>query len=154
MASLIYISILLGSITGILIYHVNKYMDLKYKYKDLEIKNKKFELFSTVDVEKINKYIDDYIEGYVNRYAINKFIANNAIYIREQEQAEMIKSITKNIALDISELYIHYISLISSIDNDEDLIKFINQKVKYSVINFAANYNMQQETNTKMTKIL
>ena len=47
--------------------------------------------------------------------------------------------------------YVYYIELLVSIENDQDLVKFINTKVKSSTISFCANYNQaRNETNVRI----
>jgi hypothetical protein len=53
----------------------------------------------------------------------------------------MINDVTKNIIIDISELYTYYISLIYNIDGDESLISIIKNKVTNSAVEIVTNYN-------------
>lgn len=130
-----------------------KKSEKEFKIKEKELKNKKYEIFNSIDIDGTKKIVDDMINDYIDRYALYKFIANNIPYIREPDQNEMIKNVTKNIMLDISELYIYYISLITSIDTDEDLTRFIHTKVKNYTISFVSNYNKAKVEPPK-TKLL
>ena len=86
-------------LVGIILFY--RYNMEALRLEEKNIKNKKFELFNNIDVKATKEIIDDYIEEYVNRYAVNKFISNNIQYIREPDMNDMIRNITKNILLDI-----------------------------------------------------
>lgn len=116
---------------------VNRWLDIK----DKEQKNKKFALFNDVNVDTVNKVLNDYIDGYVNRYIVYKFMSQKIIYIRKEDIDQMIKDITKNIMLEVSELYLYYISLVYSYSNDEELATYIHNKVTVATIDTVANYN-------------
>ncbi|MBR6289219.1 MAG: hypothetical protein IKR19_07790 [Acholeplasmatales bacterium] len=115
----------------------HNYLEIKNK----EIKNKKYELYNNVNLETVNTVIDTYIQGYVDRYVLYKFIANKVLYINQDATNEMIKDVTTNIAIDISDIMLYYISLVFAYDSDEDLIRFIRNKVTNSAIEYVTNYN-------------
>ena len=116
---------------------INRLLDLK----DKKIKISKYELYNKVNIEVVNNEIDAYIQIYIDRYILYKFIANKIIYIKQEDTNAMIKDITTNIALDISDLYLYYISLVYSYDTDEELITFIKSKVTNATIEYVTNYN-------------
>lgn len=116
---------------------INRLLDLK----DKKIKISKYELYNKVNIEVVNNEIDAYIQRYIDRYILYKFIANKIIYIKQEDTNAMIKDITTNIALDISDLYLYYISLVYSYDTDEELITFIKSKVTNATIEYVTNYN-------------
>ena len=53
----------------------------------------------------------------------------------------MIHDLSRDIALEISELYIFYINMTHSINTDEDLLKFIHTRLTDMCINIVSNYN-------------
>ena len=77
----------------------------------------------------------------MNRYITYKFIANKVIYIKQDDIEKMVSDTTKLIMIEISELYIYYIKLLRSIDNNEDLIQYIYSRVSTITIDTVANYN-------------
>ena len=107
----------------------------------MKIKNEKYNLFSVLSIESINQYIDEYFERYIQRYISMKFIVRKIEYIKEEDCEIMVRDITKVIALEISELYIFYIKMICNISNDEDLLKFINSKVKSIAVDQVSAFN-------------
>ena len=140
------LSLILGiMIVGVFIYGlvfiVKPYMNEKNRIREIESKNKTYELFASIDPEAVQKELDTYFERYVNRYITYKFIANKVIYIKQDDIEKMVSDTTKLIMIEISELYIYYIKLLRSIDNNEDLIQYIYSRVSTITIDTVANYN-------------
>ena len=124
-----------------LIFIIKPYINEKNRIREIESKNKTYELFANIDTEAVQKELDTYFERYVNRYITYKFIANKVIYIKQDDIEKMVSDTTKLIMIEISELYIYYIKLLRSIDNNEDLIQYIYSRVSTITIDTVANYN-------------
>ena len=124
-----------------LVFIVKPYMNEKNRIREIESKNKTYELFASIDTEAVQKELDTYFERYVNRYITYKFIANKVIYIKQDDIEKMVSDTTKLIMIEISELYIYYIKLLRSIDNNADLIQYIYSRVSTITIDTVANYN-------------
>lgn len=145
-AIILILSLILGiMIAGIftygLVFILKPYMDEKNRIREIETKNKTYELFVNIEPEAVQKELDTYFERYVNRYITYKFIANKVIYIKQDDIEKMVSDITKLIMIEISELYIYYIKLLRSIENNEDLIQYIYSRVSTITIDTVANYN-------------
>lgn len=121
------------------------YLNDKNKIREKEIKNKKYELFNNVDTEFINEKLDKYFEKSVNRYIVYKFISNKVTFIGSDDVETMINDLTKFIIIDISELYVFCISMISAINSQEDLIRFIKNKVQNTTIEAVSNFNKSEQ---------
>ena len=121
------------------------YLNEKNKIREKEIKNKKYELFNSVDIEFISEKLDKYFEKSVNRYIVYKFISNKIPFIDSDDTETMINDLTKFIAIDISELYVFYVSMISAINTEEDLIRFIKNKVQNTTIEAVSNFNKSEQ---------
>ena len=121
------------------------YLNKKNQIREKEITNKKYELFNNIDIEFISEKLDKYFEKSVNRYIVYKFISNKAIFIDSDDTETMINDLTKFIVIDISELYVFYISMISAINNQEDLIRFIKNKVQNTTIEAVSNFNKSEQ---------
>ena len=124
-----------------LIFIIKPYINEKNRIREIESKNKTYELFASIDTEAVQKELDTYFERYVNRYITYKFIANKVIYIKQDDIEKMVSDTTKLIMIEISELYIYYIKLLRAIDNNEDLIQYIYSRVSTITIDTVANYN-------------
>ena len=117
------------------------YLERKNDIREKECKNEKYKIFNEVDPVKINEYIDDYFEKYINRYITYKFISKKIIYIKQEDVDEMVRDLTKFLSLDISELYTYYISLITDIDDEESLVKYIHSRVMNISVEAVLSFN-------------
>lgn len=133
--------ITLGSFIYLFIKYIMPYLNKKNENKEKEIKNKKYELFKDLDPDIMKESIDKYFKSEVNRYIAYKFIANKSMYIKTDEINEMIKDVTKLIYIEISELYVFYIKMTRSIDNDDDLLEYIHNRVQNICIEAVSNFN-------------
>lgn len=121
------------------------YLNRKNEILEKDVKNKKYQLFKDIDVEVVKTYIDSYFESYINRYITYKFLSKKEMYIKQDEVDKMIKDLTKLIYIEISELYVFYISIIYSIENDDSLLKYIKNKVENTCIDAVSSYNRSLE---------
>lgn len=131
----------LGLVFYILISKLFPYLNKKNEIREKEIKNKKYELFKDLDIDIMKQSLDQYFEGYVNRYITYKFLAKKNMYINSEEVEKMVNDLTKLIYLQISELYIFYITMLQSIITDEDLLAYIHNKVENTCLEAVTNYN-------------
>lgn len=114
-----------------------RYLELKR----MNFENTKMDLFVKLDPKKAEEEIDEYIQNKLNEYFVKKLLINKVEYIRKEQVDQMVKDLDKEIMLNISELYIFYIKLLTNIRNDNDLLIFIDSKVKDHVLQFVTEYN-------------
>lgn len=138
---LIIVILIIGYFTWATIYITKKYLIPKNEIENMKLKNEKYNLFSRLSIPDIDNQIRSYITDYLQRYIAYKFISKKIEYIRDEDVETMIKDITKLIYIEISELYIFYIKMVYTINEDEDLLKYINSKVKEISIELVTNYN-------------
>ena len=136
--------------TYIFIFCVTKFIVMPYFNKknellEKDVKNKANTFFSTIDIVSVDKLITEYIQKYIDRYIVYKFISNKKLYINEESTDTMIKDVTKNVMRDISELYVFYFKLLYSIDDTEDLIRYVHDKVMIQTIDSVSSYNKSIE---------
>ena len=137
---MIVIVIIMGTLFNIFIY-INDGIKQICEILNKEIENQKAELFMKADPNIANKEIEEMISDYINRYVVRHFLINNIDFIRKEEIDMMVKKITREVILDISELYLFYVKILVSIKDDDDLIRFINRKVSDKVLEFATEFN-------------
>lgn len=117
------------------------YLERKNDLRDKEIKNKRDELYMAMDAELVEKEIDSMVEKEMNQYVLINFISQNILYIRQPEIEKMIIILTNEISNKISGLYIFYIRVLVSVENEEELKSYIKQKVQEHVLKFTIDYN-------------
>lgn len=117
------------------------YFDRKNDLREMEIKNDTYKLYMRLDPKAIDTEINDFLSKYVREYIVNKFMVKQINFIRSDEANIMSRDITKLVMIDISDLYIFYIKMIESISDDDDLIAYVNRRVKRIVIEEVSHYN-------------
>ena len=120
---------------------IMKHLEENRNLRRLEIENKKVELQMRMDPKLAEKEIEDLVKNYVSQYGFVNFISKQIPFIRDQQVNEMIRYLDKQIMLEISELYIFYIKCITNIEDENDLLIFVDKKVKDQVLEFVTNFN-------------
>lgn len=143
--SLIITIIIVAYLIWATMYITNKYLIPKNENKQMELKNQKYSFLSTLSAESINTALTEYFTNYLQKYIAYKFMSKKINYINEENVELMIKDITKLIYLEISELYVFYIRMIYTVRDDDDLLKYINSKVKEIAIDLVTNYNSSMQ---------
>lgn len=114
-----------------------KYLDLKR----IDFENDKMELLLKIEPKNAEKEIDEYIKNKLNEYIVKNILINKIEFIRKEQIDKMVRELDKEIILNISELYIFYIKLLTNIKDENDLLIFIDSKVKDHVLQFVTEYN-------------
>ena len=119
-----------------------RYLTIRNK----EVENKKMELYLNISPELMEKEIDKFIDDYVKRYIVYRFMSRKIIYINDEECEKMVKSVTENILIELSELYLFYLRTLTDIPDDDALIRVVNTKVKNKCIEQVLDYNSSLES--------
>jgi len=120
---------------------VKPYLDKIAAANDMHIMNEKYALFTSINVDDINEKLDKYFSNFVNKYVVYKFVSKKINYIKDAEVETMINDLTKLIAIDISELYIFYIKMSTSITDQDSLLLYIRNRIQAETIDVVSGYN-------------
>lgn len=140
----VFITFIFLYIAGFAFYVFNgimKHLEENRNLRRLEIENKKVELQMRMDPKLAEKEVEDLVKNYVSQYGFVNFVSKQIPFIRDQQVNEMIRYLDKQIMLEISELYIFYIKCITNIEDENDLLIFVDRKVKDQVLEFVTNFN-------------
>ena len=133
--------LILAFLTCIIIFvvypNLKRYMDLK----DRKTKNELFNLYSNIDPDSVQQTIDNLIDGKIQEYILYRIRIRENQYINSKDSENMIATITESIYIELSELYLFYIKLLVNVETDEDVLSFINSRVKYRAILFISDNN-------------
>ena len=130
---------------GIIVYFFNKLITRKYNQRDFELELEKYKFFGSVDTKKVQEELDNLINKYFAYYVLYNFEALNKNYIKEDEMTQAIKDITKNIVIEMSELYSFYFKMLYDIESEEQLTAKIHEMVTDTMIAYAADFNRPKE---------
>ena len=132
---------LIGSILYVFTKILSPKWERDYKLKEMDIKNKQYDIYLRLSPEAATESINNYVLTYIHNYIKYNFIASKIDYISKDEIEKMVKNVSVLVITDISELYIFYIGLIRTINTDEDLINFVHQKVMELSVEAATEFN-------------
>ena len=130
---------------GLIVYIANKNLRRKYNQKEFELELEKYKFFGNIDTKKIQEELDNLVNKYFTYYALYNFEAHNKKYIKQDEIDQGIKDITKNIIIEMSELYSFYFKMLYDIENEEQLAAKIVEMVTDLMIGYAAETNKPRE---------
>lgn len=122
---------------------LNLIKELKRK-NDIEenkTKNDLYRVYMDIDLAKADELIDNILKSYINRWVLVNITAEGDNYIKEAEVQELIKYTTETFIIDMSDVHLFYIKCLTTITDDESIVRFIRNKVKYLVLDFITDYN-------------
>ena len=115
----------------------NKNMILKNNYIDPELQK----LYANIDTQMVNEEIDKWIKSYLDDYIVKNITIQGSEYIKKTDIDNMLKDVLTNIVYHVSDLYKWYISLLINIDNEDDMIDFITNRLSIQIIAFVSKFN-------------
>jgi len=140
---IICITILISII--IVTYFGNKNITRKYNQKEFELELEKYKFFGNIDTKKIEEELDRLVNKYFAYYALYTFDAANKQYIKEDDMNKGIKDITKNIILEMSELYSFYFRMLYNIETEEQLTAKVMEMVTNTMVSYVSEVNKPKE---------
>ena len=143
--NIIIISITILLSIGIIAYISNKNLIRKYNQKDFELELEKYKFFSSIDTKKIKEELDELINSYFSYYILYNYEAHQKKYIKKDEMDKGIRDITKNIVIEMSELYSFYFRMLYNIESEEQLTSKIYEMVTDTMISYVAEFNKPKE---------
>ena len=126
---------------GVCIYFVNKTINAFIDINRRKTMNKQYELFMDVDIEKTEEMIDKLIRKHLEEYVLKEIIVQQIEYINKDQVKTMVKEIDKSILISLSDLYIFYIKLLTKIESEDDVVRYIHHKTNEHVLNFVTDFN-------------
>ena len=136
-------TVLICVVSGL--YVLNKLSKTKFNQKGFELELEKYKFFGSVDTDNIDKEIDKLVKKYFDYYIIYNFHVHDKKYIKDEEIDKAVRDITKNIVVEMSELYIFYFRMLYNINSEDQLTAKVYEKVTDSMIVFAADFNRPKE---------
>jgi hypothetical protein len=130
---------------GAIYYYLFIIIEKRNTIKEMELKNEQYDLFMKMDPKLADEEIDKLIDKYIDEYTINIILMSNIDYMKSEDIDKMIKTLTRDITLKLSELYIFYIKILVNISSDDDLLRYIHKRVKNKVLLFVTEYNKPRE---------
>ena len=141
----VWITILLTAVVVLIGYNTIVNEKKKYTIKEKETENERMKLLMKVNPQATRDEIESFIQRYLGEYTLYNFVAPKKVYITKDDGELAIKEITKRIMLNISETYVFYFKLLYFIDNEDDLLKKINELVTENMLSYMVEFNKPKE---------
>ena len=109
--------------------------------KENEIKTNLYNLYSDLDLSRIEDSINDTIKSYINKWVLVNITTKGDNYIKDQEVEELITYVTSTFIIEMSEVHLFYVKCLTNIDTEDDLIRYIREKTKFLVLDFITEFN-------------
>ena len=109
--------------------------------KEKEVKNEMNKLYLDIDIVKCKEIIDGILNQYINKWVLVNITSRGDDYIKDQEIAELINYTTSQFILEMSDVHLFYIKCLTNISNDDSLIRFVRNEVKFLVLDFVTEFN-------------
>ena len=109
--------------------------------KDREVKNDLYRIYMDIDIVKVEEIIDNILKDYINKWVLINIDAKGGDYIKDAEVQELIRYVTVTFIADMSDVHLFYIKCLTAISDDEAIVRYVRNKVKYLVLDFITDYN-------------
>lgn len=129
----------------VLIILSKKWIDKIIDNRHIELDNEKYRIYMDISPNTVEEEIDKFIKDKLDQYMLENFIIQDIQFIKADEIEKMIKDLDKIVLLSMSDLYVFYCKLLANISNEDDLIRFINDKVRNLVLAVVTEFNKPVE---------
>jgi hypothetical protein len=107
----------------------------------------RIKIYSNFDFDKIDERIDRYVQDAGKLYKLNNFEYQDPekLYLTEDMMNEMVKSMVKDVMEKVTPAVFSLLRLTYNINNYEELVHFIYEKVKLYVLSYSLETNAEIE---------
>ena len=120
---------------------VKPYLTRVNDLKERQIKNNLYKLYADINPDAVQENINNLVDNKITDYIMVNIRTRESTYMNSQDIDTMIKNVSADIYINLSDMYITLIKMIHNISSDEDLIVYINDIVKMRSIPVIANNN-------------
>lgn len=124
------------------------YIFITIKIEEIEkkkVENNKIELYSKIDPKLVKQELINLIRDYTARYMTKSIMVNHIDFIKNDQMDEMVKSIVKDVMLEMSDMYLVYCKLLYNINNEDDLLKVIYHLTVDVVLDVVTEFNKTKQ---------
>lgn len=123
---------------------IKPYLESKNELLDKKYKNELYELYTKIKPEAVQESLNNMVDIKIQEFILYNIRTREAQYMNSKDVDKMIKTVTSDLYLSLSELYVFYIKLIYNIENDEDVLTYLNKLVKRRSIDIVAENNAER----------
>jgi hypothetical protein len=97
-----------------------------------------------IDTRRAKEVIDETLKEYINKWILINITSKSGNYIKDSEVNELINYVTSNFIIEMSDVHLFYIKCIINISDDDSLIRFIRNEVKFLVLEVLNEFNKME----------
>jgi hypothetical protein len=109
-----------------------------------KVKNEQNRIYMDIDTRRAKEVIDETIKEYINKWILVNITSKSGNYIKDSEVDELINYVTSTIILEMSDVHLFYIKCIANISDDDSLIIFVRNEVKFLVLEVLNEFNKME----------
>lgn len=136
--------ILLISLIFVSIFIINKNIDRKLDIEDHKTKNDLYRVYMDLDLIKIREIIDNILKEYISRWTMKNITYRGDNYIKDGEVEELINYTTSKFIIEMSDIHLFYVKCLYNITDDDSLVTYIREEVKFLVLEFITDFNKME----------
>ena len=120
---------------------IAKEMGRKNDIEANKVKNEQNRIYMDIDTRRAKEVIDETIKEYINKWILVNITSKSGNYIKDSEVDELINYVTSTFILEMSDVHLFYIKCIVNISDDDSLIVFVRNEVKFLVLEVLNEFN-------------
>ena len=109
-----------------------------------KVKNEQNRIYMDIDTRRAKEVIDETIKEYINKWILVNITSKSGNYIKDSEVDELINYVTSTFILEMSDVHLFYIKCIVNISDDDSLIVFVRNEVKFLVLEVLNEFNKME----------
>ena len=109
-----------------------------------KVKNEQNRIYMDIDTRRAKEVIDETIKEYINKWILVNITSKSGNYIKDSEVDELINYVTSTFILEMSDVHLFYIKCIVNISDDDSLIIFVRNEVKFLVLEVLNEFNKME----------
>lgn len=123
---------------------IAKEMGRKNDIEANKVKNEQNRIYMDIDTRRAKEVIDETIKEYINKWILVNITSKSGNYIKDSEVDELINYVTSTFILEMSDVHLFYIKCIVNISDDDSLIIFVRNEVKFLVLEILNEFNKME----------
>ena len=116
---------------------ISRWLKIKEAENDISTK----ELYSRIDTDKVNESINIWLTELINAYIVYNIRSAGRDYITTDDSTNLIKDCTKEAVSGISKLYMFYIGLLTDLNQEDAVVKFVYERVSQLTLSIIVEFN-------------
>ena len=124
--------------------NIAKSLNTIINIESTKMKNEQNRIYMDIDLSKAKEVIDESLKEYINKWILVNITSKSGNYIKDSEVEELIKYTTSTFILEMSDVHLFYIKCLTTVDDNESLIRFVRNETKFLVLDIITEFNKSE----------